>query len=220
MEPGRSPVVSSPHPLASSTRGTTVVPGGIVSNPIEVLSLDEGERLKNPARAWSDLPHLVALRFRALWGNVPAHKEKTRALMAAAKSRVEQAIPTTPCFWWYREIFEGAFQEVLDGIESQLWRQGRWTPDVAEALLQRTTSPVRLHVARWNSRIPRPPLPLPTASLPIQLAQGMARKALPLSDVPPLPLPSFHLPETIREDSPFDGWVRLALFDEEIVNRV
>ncbi|HEX9869638.1 MAG TPA: hypothetical protein VGC99_13800 [Candidatus Tectomicrobia bacterium] len=203
----------------SSTRRTFLVPANAVLNPGEALSLDWGERIERLAQLWPTFPLLVELRFKAVWDNVPAHKEKTSALLSAAKSDVEQAIPATTCFWWHREIFEGAFHEALDGIEPQLWRQGQWTPDMGEFLLRLTTPSVRLHVARWHSRIPPPPLPLPMASLPIQPAHDLAGKVLPPADVPPLPPPSFHLPETIQEDSPFDGWVRLALFDEEIVNR-
>jgi hypothetical protein len=190
-----------------------------VLNPGELSSLDWGERIERLAQLWPDFPLLVASRFKAIWDNVPAHQEKASALLSAAKSYVDQDIPTTPCFWWYREIFEGAFHEVLDEIEPHLWRQGRWTTDMARALRQLTTASVRLHVAHWHSRIPRPPLPFPTAPLPAQPAQNVpGEESLP-SDVPLLPEPSFRLPESVREDSPFDGWVRLALFDEEIVNR-
>jgi hypothetical protein len=65
-------------------------------NQDEALSQDWADGVETLAPLWPDFLLLVASRFKALWDNGPAHQGKMHNILSAAKSDVDQAIPTTP----------------------------------------------------------------------------------------------------------------------------
>ncbi len=170
----------------------------------KIAALDWGNRANTIKRVWPDFPSLVIQHFESIWqGQSHAskrHQIRDGELMKSAKSRVHPHAPTTRCFWWHQEIYEASFQELLDNIDNHLVRQGLWAPESTLGLLQRVTSSIRLHTSLWNSRIPRPFLPLP-------------RKLYAVSSQE---VELLATPNAVQENSVFNGWIRLAAIEEEL----
>lgn len=158
------------------------------------LSLDLNERVEIVGRLWPQFPGIVAGVFHRMWEGTEAHKDRGNSRHKAARSRVYDGLPPARLLFWELELFETIFNEVLEGVDGHLWRTGEWHPDIPAWLLSVVLPRLPLHVSRLYSRVPRPPLPLPSEQRP-----GV--------DVM-TPLPS---------NDEFGGWYRCGYFEREIV---
>ncbi|MCF2151476.1 NACHT domain-containing protein [Desmonostoc muscorum LEGE 12446] len=159
-----------------------------------ILSLDWGERVDTVSEIWPSFSHQVALHFNQLWERTESYKMRAQSRHEAAQSRVRNNMPSTPLLFWEKEIFECVFHEVLNGIESQLWAEGEWTPSSAIVIQQRVTPRLKLQIARWHSRVIRPLLPLPS------LQQSGLSPAIAISN----------------EDE-YNGWYRCGYYERQLL---
>lgn len=160
-----------------------------------ILSLDWGSRVDNVGRIWPEFPGILTGLFHRTWEASEAQKERSRSRREAAKSRVYDNLSPTKMLFWEIEIFETLFHEVLDGIDEQLWRTGEWDADLFPWLLDKVLPRLPLHVARWYSRVPRPPA-LP---LPLEQRSGIATTS------------------PISGEGEYDGWYRCGYYEEQLV---
>jgi tetratricopeptide (TPR) repeat protein len=158
------------------------------------LSLDLGERVEIVGRLWPQFPGIVAGVFHRVWEGTEAHKDRGNSRHKAARSRVYNGLPPARLLFWELELFETIFNEVLEGVDAHLWRTGEWHPDIPIWLLSVVLPRLPLHVGRLYSRVPRPPLPLPSEQHP------------GVDATTPLP-----------DDDEFAGWYRCGYFEREIV---
>jgi hypothetical protein len=159
-----------------------------------ILSIERGKRVRVVGSFWPKFPGIVAGRFHDLWEQVKAHNERAGIRHKAARSRVYSGLPPANFLFWERELFETVFQEVLEGIDIQLWSTGDWHPDFPIWMLGNILPRLPLHIGRLYSRSPRPPLPRPQE-------QGTRVEATkPLSD-----------------GDEYSGWFRCGSFEREIL---
>jgi hypothetical protein len=112
----------------------------------------------------------------------------------ASKSGTRNNMPATPLLFWEKEIFECVFHEVLNGIQTQLWSEGEWTPTFPVEIQQRVVPRLKLQVARWHSRAIRPLLPLPS---------------IQQSSISPL--------LAITNEDDYNGWYRCGYYQRELL---
>lgn len=181
--------------LGEARRQVTFTAGTVTPQRREfVRSFDWGARWENVGRIWPEFPGLLASRFYRVWEASEAQKERASSRHEAAQSRVYRDIPPTSILFWENEIFETLFHEVLEGIDTRLWATGEWRPDFFPQLLDKLVPRLALHIARWYSRVPRPPLPLPR-----EQRSGVTASS------------------NIAGEGEYDGWYRCGYFETEMV---
>ena len=158
-----------------------------------VLTLDWGDRVEDISTVWPDFSRLVARRFYDLW-EVPSMRDRSRYRHEAATSIACDGLPETPMLFWEQELFETAFHEILNGIDRHIRRYGQSVERVRSDIVLRVVPRVRLHVAHWNSRTPRPQIPLPADQ------RDGAEVVLPITG-----------------GDEYDGWFRCGYFERQLV---
>jgi hypothetical protein len=161
-----------------------------------VYSLDWGARLENIGRIWPAFLDILASLFHLTWEGSEVYKEKASSRFESAKSRVYDDLPPTEFLFWHTEIFEMLFHEVLEGIDSHLPETAAEHTDFFPWLLKNVLPHLYLHIARWYSRVPRPPLPLPR-----EQSTGVIASS------------------AITGEGGYDGWYRCGYFETELVIR-
>ncbi len=161
-----------------------------------ILSLDWGNRTNTIARIWNDFPNIVAGLFNEKWEGSKALRDKSRRRHEASRSRAYPNLPPKQFLHWEVELFELWFQEVLEGIDAELWRIGEWNPNAFRGMLPNILPRAYLHVGRWFSRTKRPDLPMPSE--------------ISTSVIPAAPISSNDV---------FGGWYRCGYYEREIVLR-
>ncbi len=159
-----------------------------------ILSIDEGGRVDDLGRIWPDFPSLVARRYDDAWEKSKTRKELSRYRHNAAMSRVRENLPPTELLFWEEELFECAFHEVLDGIDSYLRESDEWSSSLITEIGVRVLPRAYTHIAHWHSRTPRPPLLLPSEQ------QGSVEAVSP-----------------IQEIEEYAGWFRCGYFERELL---
>ena len=161
-----------------------------------ILSLDWGRRVETIAKVWSDFPNIVVGLFNEKWEGSKMLRDRSRRRHEASRSRGYPTLPPKQFLHWEVEAFESLFQEVLDGIDAELWRSGEWNPNVSRWILPNILPRIYLHVGRWFSRSKRPDLQMPNEiSTSVVSAEAISRK------------------------DAFDGWYRCGYYEREIVMR-
>lgn len=161
-----------------------------------VYSLDWGARLENISRVWPGFHDLLASLFHLTWEGSESHKERASSRFESAKSRVYTDLPPTDMLFWHIEIFEMLFHEVLEGIDSHVPEPDEGYAEFFPWLLNNVLPHLSLHIARWYSRVPRPPLPLPQEQHTGVIASS-----------------------AITGEGEYDGWYRCGYFETELLIR-
>jgi hypothetical protein len=161
-----------------------------------ILSLDWGNRIQTIARIWTDFPNIVAGLFNEKWEGSKMLRDRSRQRHEASRSRGYPTLPPKQYLHWEVEAFESAFQEVLEGIDAELWRAGEWDPNASRWILPNILPRLYLHVGRWVSRTKRPDLQIP-------------------SEISTSVSPA----EPISSKDTFNGWYRCGYYEREIVMR-
>ena len=155
--------------------------------------LDWGERVENITQRWPSFSGDLIRRFNRDYLHQERQKKRSRARYELARSRVYR-VPETQLLLWEQEIFEIVFHHVLTGLSEHLLHEGTWEPGIEYWLLSRVLPNMLLHVGHWNSRVIRPPLPLPST---------LAEAIDPVS--------------AIDHEEEFNSWYRCAYYEKELV---
>ena len=166
----------------------------ISQEKLESLSyLDRGERVEKIAQVWPDFPSELVWAFDRQYMNKEENKERSSDRHNLATSRINN-VPEMGILFWEHEVFEDVFHQVLVSISRYLIREGIWKSDIEYSILRDVLPKLSLHVGHWNSRIIRPPIPLPsTLKEEISVAS------------------------TMDHEDEFNGWYRCAYYEEELV---
>ncbi len=161
---------------------------------LELLSyLDRGARVETIAKIWSDFPSELVRAFDREYLNQEDNKKRSNDRHNLAKSRIYK-VPETAMLFWEHEVFENIFYQVLTSISKYLMSKGIWKSGIEYSILYEVLPQIILHVRHWNSRIVRPPIPLPSA-----VKEDISTVS------------------TIDHEDEFNGWYRCAYYEEELV---
>lgn len=166
--------------------------GDPVHNIEALLSADEGDRVGRIAELWPEFPALVSRRMDALFHNTEVHQDECRERLILALGSELKERPSTPVLRWETEIFEIAFNEVLNGLDEHLWAAGLWSPDLGIEALHVVLPSATAHIGMQWSRAPRPTYPVPAA-----LKTGVEELRV------------------LSDDSQYRDWIRLAYVEEQ-----
>ena len=143
---------------------------------------------------WPKLPTLIARKHSEAM-QYSISKERIGERFKLSYGRDGDAYPPTPVFHWYTELFLSALHEQACGIYEQLWQSGAWTKEAEFELFAATQPDLALHLAIFNSRVPRPSWDDPNAIHP---GQG---------DI-----------QLIPNDPAYPGWYRLGMIETQFIN--
>lgn len=167
----------------------------VTSNKQEaVISLDWGDRVEQLTEIWTEFPILIAARFDQIWQSSELYREIAESRYRASNSLSQRNIPHTQILMWEQELFEVTFHEVLNNIDIQLWNEGEWSSQTIQEIAKQTIPCIKPQVSRWNSRVIRPSLLLPSV-----------QKSL-LSSV-----------DSISDEDSHNGWYRCGYYERQLV---
>lgn len=165
---------------------------GVTLSPSEqrrILSLDAHNVVTKVESLWPDFPEMVASRFETIMRSDDVHKGRMKDRWQSCRSIAHNSYPRARFHGWEYELFTDSLNEVLTGLETELWSTGEWDervwPKVLSWLLPDTEIPARHY---WSRRV-RPSWPLPST-----LSEGLQ----PIQAIP---------------DGELCGWRRIAYFE-------
>lgn len=160
----------------------------------EALIWDARDRVERLSALHQPFARMVAGRY---WGLFDADRERTLSLIKTqAETQFSRTAPWLPPWFlhrWEAELFEIAIHDAATELAAQLAASGRWPIEQDRKLHDLLSADVGGAVARGRSRSIRP------ADVPV----AGDREA---GEGPPVHVPG----------GPFEGWLRVALVEQEI----
>jgi hypothetical protein len=161
-----------------------------------VFNYDTGGALKILSRIDPELPERVCRVLTSLIDK-ETHVERIRERLKLSFGRDGKGYPPTDVVYWQLELFLSVMHDQAQGIKDKLWEKGLWSKDREMSLLTQVQPDIALHLAIFNSRIPRP-----AWKKPCEQASAEAESSL----------------LEVKGISRYDGWLRLGLVEEQYVN--
>ncbi|WP_413662104.1 hypothetical protein ACG1BZ_12565 [Microbulbifer sp. CNSA002] len=159
----------------------------------QVFDYDMDNSLKLLAEVDPDLPSRVCKMLNSSLKK-EANIDRIKERLKLSFGRDGKAYPPTDVIFWQQELFISAIHGQAQGIRNRLWKRGSWTEDRELSLLVETQPDIALHLAIYNSRIPRPGWGKPSEA--VSGESGLL---------------------VVKGDSRYEGWLRLGLVEEQYV---
>jgi len=165
------------------------------SENIEVVfRYDTGDTLKILSRIDPELPDKVSGNFLPLLEN-EMQVERIKERLKLSFGRDHKGYPPTDVLFWQFELFIAVLHEQACGLKDKLWKKGIWSKDKEISLFMQVQPEIALHLAIFNSRIPRP-----AWKEPCELLSGESNLI------------------KVTENSKYKGWLQLGLVEEQYIN--
>ncbi|MDO9067909.1 MAG: ATP-binding protein [Deltaproteobacteria bacterium] len=155
------------------------------------LSLDTENIIPVLAERWPELAENVAKRFHQFF-KPKVQGERINERLKLAYGRNGEAYPPTPVLYWQNELFISALHTELTGLYEKYWKSKNEVCEEEISLLLQTLPHLPLHLAYFNSRVPRPAWDKPS-----QMMTGEGQLSM------------------IPDDPRFPGWIRLGMIEWE-----
>jgi len=159
-----------------------------------VFGLDFGGALKALSTIDPELPEKISRELLPLLdGEVTVEHIKERLRLSLGGDH--KAYPPTGVLYWQFELLFSVLHDQSYGLKDKLWEKGLWSKEREISMLMQVQPDIALHLAIFNSRIPRPAWKEPCEQVSIEA--NLLR---------------------VTGDSRYEGWLRLGLVEEQYVS--
>ena len=155
-------------------------------------AMDELEVVPKVEQLWPEFPDLVVGRLETIIQSSDDHKQRIKDRWETRSPRSRTTYPYAQFHGWEDELFQLALNDVVTGLERNLYARGEWDDDIWPQFLSWLLPDAEVPLRHAFSRRVRPSWPLPA-----ELTPGVGA-------VPTVP------------DGDLIGWARVAFFETHL----